>query len=77
MQDRPRTRADVLEKAYQIGKAAGLINVYVGNIQTNYQDTVCACGQALIKRQGYGAKTAGMEGGKCKKCGKACYGIFQ
>jgi len=50
MRDRPRTSPAVLERAYAIGKAAGLQFIYLGNVFTaTYENTLCpVCGTLLI-----------------------------
>jgi len=53
--DNPMTPQGTLEKAYAIGKEAGLHYVYVGNILIDgREDTHCpSCGECVIKRSGY------------------------
>jgi pyruvate formate lyase activating enzyme len=49
--------------------------VYVGNVQTGYNDTFCPqCSRLLISRQGYSVSCAGLDiSGKCISCGfKLC-----
>lgn len=54
MLDVPPTPAETLERARQIGQAAGLRYVYVGNLVQEATDTVCHdCGEVLIRRRGF------------------------
>ena len=67
----PPTSIPDLEKAYNIGKRAGLRFVYPGNVPGhNGESTVCySCGKVAIRRFGYDAKVVGVDGSKCKFCG--------
>jgi pyruvate formate lyase activating enzyme len=60
-----------LEKAYQIGRSAGLKFVYLGNVPGHeYENTVCySCGNIVVHRIGYDTKVVGLDGSKCKFCG--------
>jgi pyruvate formate lyase activating enzyme len=60
-----------LEKAYQIGKRAGLKFVYLGNVPGHeYENTVCySCGRMIVRRVGYDTEVVGLDGSKCKFCG--------
>jgi len=73
MQDNRPTPLETLEKAYQIGKKAGLKYVYLGNVVTeNRENTYCPkCGNLAIRRVGYDTEILGVsEKGKCAKCGE-------
>ena len=71
LKDVPPTSITGLEKAYNIGKKAGLRFVYLGNVPGhNNENTVCySCGKVIIKRLGYDAQVVGINGSKCKFCG--------
>jgi len=60
-----------LEKAYKIGKKAGLKFVYLGNVPGHeYENTVCySCGKTVVRRIGYDAQVVGLDGSRCKFCG--------
>ena len=60
-----------LEKAYQIGKRAGLKFVYLGNVPGHeYENTMCySCGKMVVRRIGYDIQIVGLDGSKCKFCG--------
>ena len=65
------TPISTLEKAYQIGKEAGLKFVYLGNVPGHeYENTVCySCGKTVVHRVGYDTEIVGLDGSRCKFCG--------
>ena len=67
----PPTPISSLEKAYDIGKRAGLRFVYLGNVPGHGgENTVCySCGKVVIHRFGYETEVVGVDGSKCKFCG--------
>ena len=69
--DIPATPVKTLEKAWEIGKKAGLKFVYLGNVAGNEKEnTVCyQCGKTIIKRMGYNIQIIGLDDSKCKFCG--------
>lgn len=71
LQDVPPTPLDTLEKAYEIGRRAGLKFIYMGNVHGEKKEhTICyACGREVVKRYGYDAEVTGLKGSKCKYCG--------
>jgi len=71
MMDLPPTPIPTLEKAYKIGKKAGLKFVYLGNVPGHeYEDTACySCGKRVVHRVGYDTRVVGLDGSKCKFCG--------
>jgi pyruvate formate lyase activating enzyme len=60
-----------LETAYDIGKAAGLHYIYVGNVPGGrYESTFCpGCGVVVIERVGYSISGNNVHDGKCPDCG--------
>ncbi len=76
MLDRPVTPLETLEKAWEIGSAAGLKYVYVGNMPGHDGDnTRCPkCGYVVIQRSGFRILRAD-PGGKCAKCGAQVAGM--
>jgi len=66
----PETRVETLQKAWQIGKKAGLKYVYVGNVPgLPTEDTFCPkCGALCIDRTSYIIHRYD-KNGKCQKCG--------
>jgi len=81
MMDRPRTPAQTLKKARDIGLSAGLRYVYTGNIPgilEGTENTYCyACGELLIERLGYTIQGNHLKDGKCPKCEAAIDGVWK
>lgn len=77
LQNLPLTPVEVMDQAYAIAKAAGLHFVYVGNVPGDpRQDTICpACGQTVIKRQGYRIIANTLVDGRCA-CGEKIPGVW-
>lgn len=78
MADGQRTPLATLERAYKIGKEAGLQYIYVGNIESKLgRDTLCPkCGETLIKRAWFDILENKLKGGKCPKCETKISGYF-
>jgi pyruvate formate lyase activating enzyme len=76
MQDRPPTPAATLRRVADIGRAAGLRHVYVGNApELALEDTRCAaCDELLIARAGYQVRRWLLPDGTCPRCGRALAG---
>jgi pyruvate formate lyase activating enzyme len=78
--DAPPTPAKTLERAYAIGKLAGLRYVYVGNVADESRSTTTCpkCQNELVKRWGYETEVLGinLKKGACKKCGEKIYGVY-
>ncbi len=72
MQNIPDTSAKSVNKAYEIGKEAGLKYVYTGNVLgSSHENTYCPnCGEIAVRRIGYSVDRMDLEG-KCKKCGES------
>ena len=68
---RPPTPIEILERAYQIGKEAGLLYVYLGNVPGHrYENTYCpTCQKELINRNGYPLKKNLLQDHRCPGCG--------
>ncbi len=79
MQDRPRTPPATLERAYDLGKAAGLNFVYVGNVyDPRREGTTCPqCGAFLISRSGYYVRAHWQTPGTCHQCRAKIPGVWQ
>ncbi len=79
MTDRPVTPVETIRKARDIGLAAGLKYVYVGNIPgEDGENTYCTgCGEKTIGRTGFMADTANLQEGKCRKCQTPLAGVFR
>jgi pyruvate formate lyase activating enzyme len=78
MLDLPPTSPRDLARAYEIGKAAGLHYVYVGNVMdTDRESTFCPqCSQLLIQRRGYDVREVWPERGACPRCGHPIPGVW-
>ncbi|MEK0338085.1 MAG: AmmeMemoRadiSam system radical SAM enzyme [Nitrosopumilus sp.] len=79
MTDISSTSLNTLQKAYNIGKKAGLNYVYTGNIlDDEHSNTYCPkCSTLLIKRSGYSISIENFENGKCNKCSEKIAGIWK
>ncbi|MFC2138927.1 AmmeMemoRadiSam system radical SAM enzyme [Bacteroidota bacterium] len=75
----PSTPVNVLNKAYEIAKNAGLKYVYIGNVPgSKAQNTVCPeCEKILIERKGYFILQNNIEKGSCKFCGEKISGVWE
>jgi AmmeMemoRadiSam system radical SAM enzyme/AmmeMemoRadiSam system protein B/AmmeMemoRadiSam system protein A len=78
LRDRGRTPVETLLAAYEIGRAAGLNYLYVGNVSApKYQTTFCpACQKSLIERDGYEILKYQIQSGACRHCGAKIAGRF-
>lgn len=67
----PPTPIEKLEEAREIGMAAGLEFVYLGNVPDHPgEHTYCnKCGKAVIERMGYYVSIHGLEDKSCRFCG--------
>jgi pyruvate formate lyase activating enzyme len=71
MNEPPPTPAETMERALQIGRAAGLRFVYGGNVG-GMSNTVCPqCGQTVIARRGFSVLERNLRGAACGRCGTA------
>jgi pyruvate formate lyase activating enzyme len=66
-----------LERAYAIGKQAGLRYVYIGNMPSlNTESTFChQCGVLLIERRGYDIRVNNLSENHCPKCNARIAGV--
>ena len=76
--DRGPTPVATLLAAREIGLAAGLTHVYIGNVPgQGGEDTLCpGCGRTVIARRGFQVEAVRMAGGCCNACGTAIEGIW-
>jgi pyruvate formate lyase activating enzyme len=74
----PPTPSQTLERAWGIGKAAGLEFVYTGNVPGDpHENTYCpACGAVLIRRLGFEVVQNCLDAGKCPLCGRPIPGVW-
>jgi pyruvate formate lyase activating enzyme len=79
MRNKSSTSLATLQKAYQIGKEAGLAYVYLGNVQNEeYNSTYCPkCKKMLIRRKGLMVNVEGLVNGKCKYCKFVIKGVWE
>jgi len=79
MMNKQSTSFASLQKAYEIGKEAGLAYIYIGNIgDEEYSSTFCPkCKKLLIRRNGYNVKVEGMKNGKCIYCHYPIKGVWE
>lgn len=79
MLDRPRTAQRDLIRAWEIGKAAGLNYVYLGNVHDGQRESSdCpACGRRLISRSWYDVRLHWREPGVCHGCGARIPGVWR
>ncbi|MEW5991685.1 MAG: AmmeMemoRadiSam system radical SAM enzyme [Chloroflexota bacterium] len=77
MLDVPPTPTTTLLRAAEIGRAAGLRHVYVGNApELGLEDTRCAgCGIVTIERSGYRTHSRLTVEGACPGCGRPLEGV--
>ena len=68
----PSTPVEIMHRAYEAARAAGLHFVYFGNLPGNpYQDTVCPqCGQRVIRRSGFRILANELQNGHCSSNGR-------
>ena len=75
--DKGATPVETLQRAYNIGKEAGLNFIYMGNI-LNDNTTYCPnCGESLIQRVGFSVRKNILNNGKCPKCGTEIAGVWR
>ena len=77
MLDVSATPRATLQRAAEIGRAAGLAHVYVGNAsELGLEDTTCAgCGTLLVQRRLGAIRSYLTASGGCPACGRALAGI--
>jgi pyruvate formate lyase activating enzyme len=73
------TPLESMQRAEEIGRAAGLRYVYLGNVPgEKSESTYCyGCGRMLIERRGYQIVASHIKDAKCPDCGAviAGYGL--
>ncbi len=76
MRDRPSTPLESLERAWRIGREAGLLYVYVGNVPGDgHNSTYCpTCGSKVIDRAGFLVRQTRTKAGACPECGERIAG---
>jgi pyruvate formate lyase activating enzyme len=82
----PFTSPDVLLKARDVAREAGLRHVYIGNVHdlmarvpalADCGTTYCpACGKAVVRREGFAVRSLDVRDGKCGFCAAALAGVW-
>jgi len=77
MDNEAPTPIETLERAYEIGKSAGLHYAYLGNVPgSKSESTFCYnCGAILIDRIGYTIRAKNIKVGACPECGTKIAGF--
>lgn len=77
--DRPPTPVATIQKAREIGYAAGLRFVYSGNVWgDDGEHTKCpGCNQVVIERFGFSVRRNLLKDGKCPECGEIIEGVWK
>jgi pyruvate formate lyase activating enzyme len=77
MMDVSPTPVETIDTAVRIGREAGLLYVYSGNLGEQDATRCPRCGTELIRRQGYGWVSGLIQPtGRCPACGAAIAGVF-
>lgn len=78
MLDKPRTSAEIIRQAREIGLEEGLRYVYSGNIPGEEgENTSCYhCNKVLIRRWGYEIAENSVTKGQCPHCGTPLDGVW-
>jgi pyruvate formate lyase activating enzyme len=75
--DRPRTPVVTLQRAREIGIAAGLRHVYEGNVPGEGEETFCGnCRKPVVRRFGFTVERMDVRDGRCPFCGTVIAGVW-
>ena len=68
-----------LQRAWQIGKEAGLRYVYCGNLPSNlHESTDCYhCGKRIVEREGFSVGRITLHQGRCPDCQTPIAGVWE
>jgi pyruvate formate lyase activating enzyme len=75
MEDLESTPMETLNRAYDIGKSAGLRYVYLANVGKGNNTFCYHCRRLLIERSGYSIKTYRVKEGQCPDCKSPIDGV--
>jgi pyruvate formate lyase activating enzyme len=75
MEDLESTPLERLNKAYDIGKVAGLRYVYLGNVGKGNNTYCDQCHRLLIERFGFSIGTYRVKEGRCPDCNRSVDGV--
>jgi pyruvate formate lyase activating enzyme len=75
----PPTPVHTLERAWRVGRGAGLEFVYAGNVPGHrYDNTYCpGCHTLLIERMGFDVRTNSIRSGRCPNCNRPVSGVWK
>jgi pyruvate formate lyase activating enzyme len=75
----PPTPVRTLERAWRIGKNAGLLFVYLGNVPGHRLENTycCDCEALLIERRGLRMADCRLDQGRCPDCGRTVPGVWE
>lgn len=75
----PPTPVKALERAAQIGREAGLMYIYAGNVPGHSSEsTPCpSCGHRVVGRKGYAVHHVELNDGACPNCGQEIAGVWK
>jgi pyruvate formate lyase activating enzyme len=75
----PPTSLETLEMARKIAMSEGLDYVYIGNVRSaTGENTYCpGCKSLLVERTGFFVRQNILKAGRCPKCGKEIYGVWE
>jgi len=77
LQDKPPTPPEILHRAREIARKAGVNYVYEGNIYSDAGNTCCpGCGELLIRRSWHKVLEFRLNKGACPKCGRVIPGVW-
>jgi len=77
VQEKEATPIETLQRAFNIGKEAGLNYIYMGNVLSDGITYCPECNEELIWRTGFSVRKNILSDGKCPKCGTAIAGIWR
>jgi pyruvate formate lyase activating enzyme len=73
----PATTAAMLDRAFHLGREAGLGFVYLGNVAGGEPDTLCPdCGKVLVRRMGFRVLRVAVKDGVCPRCRRPVPGVW-
>lgn len=72
------TPLESLHLAYALGESAGLRFIYLGNVRSDKEHTLCPkCRKTIIARQGFMLSDYNIRDSACSFCGAAVAGVFK
>ncbi|MEJ2367307.1 MAG: AmmeMemoRadiSam system radical SAM enzyme [Acidobacteriota bacterium] len=79
MRDTGPTPMERMERAWSLGKEAGLRYIYLGNVPGDSREsTLCpGCGALVVERRGFTLRSLGLKDGRCASCGREIAGLWK